>query len=192
MALVHIQSLLARIYTDAPLRQRFLLNPDDVAREYHLEDFEIKQIMTLSKSQVENFAVSLIYKRLGEIRKKLFLTARLLGKKFPRLFFEYAKKSSPRGVKKHLKDTFLFTQYIKRMADKEEVPPWILEVMQYEVNGMKMFLSPVFLSIAIFRYDIKSLMNSLLRNDKVQVAKRIRIGVWIKYLSKPRMYHKIF
>ncbi len=192
MALAHIQSMLAKIYTDAELRQRFMLNPYDVASAHNLEDSEIEQIIELSKPQVEDFAVSLIYKRLGETRKKLSFTARMLGKKFPRLFFQYAKESSPQGVKKYLKDTLLFAKYIERVAVKEEVAPWSLEIMRYEINGMKAFLSLFTVSVCMFRYDVEALNEALLRNDQVQPTKRLRAGLWVKYWPSKRMFHKVF
>ena len=191
MALAHVQSMLARIYTDTELRQKFLLNPFEVATEYNLEDSEIEQVIDLSKDQVESFAVSLIYKRLGEIRKKLPFTARLLGKKFSRLFFQYAQASTPQGIKKHLEDTFLFADYIKRMAGQEKAAPWVVEVLQYEVNGIKAIISKFSLSFVIFHYDIKGLVDSLLRDNQIQPKKRLRIGSWIKYLPSKRIFHII-
>ncbi len=192
MALVHIQSMLAKIYTDAELRQRFLLNPYAVATAHNLEDSDIEQIVELSKPQVEDFAVSLIYKRLGETRKKLSSTARVLGKKFPRLFFQYAKNSSPQGVKKHLKDALLFAQYIERVAVKEEVASWAVDIMRYEINGMKAFLSPFTVSVAVFHYDVEALNKAMLRNDQVQPTKRLRVSLWVKYWPNKRMFHKVF
>ena len=191
MALAHVQSMLARIYTDKELRQKFLLNPFDVATEYHLEDSEIEQVIDLSKDQVESFSVSLIYKRLGEIRKKLPFTARLLGKKFSRLFFQYAQASTPRGIKKHLDDTFLFAAYIKRMAAQEKVDPWVVEVLQYEVNGIKAVVSAVSASFMIFHYDIRELVDLLLKDGQIQPSKRLRMALWVKYLPSKRIFHII-
>ena len=191
MALVHVQSMLARIYTDKELRQKFLLNPFDVATEYNLEDSEIEQVIDLSKDQVESFSVSLIYKRLGEVRKKLPFTARLLGKKFSKIFFQYAQSSTPSGIKKHLEDTFLFATYIKRMAVQEKIAPWVVEVLQYEINGIRAVVSTVSVSLMIFHYDIRELIDLLLSDSQVQPRKRLRMGLWIKYLPNKRIFHII-
>ena len=191
MALIHIQSMLAKIYTDAPLRQRFLSNPYEVAAEYHLDNVEIEQILELSKNQVHNFAVSLIYKRLGEVRKKLPFTARLLGKKFSRLFLQYAKEGSLQSTKKHIKDTFNFAKYIRRMAIKEEVPVWALEVMDYELMGMKVFFSSFLISVRVFCYDVQNLVEALLKDGDIQPKKRIRVGMWVKFFSGRKVFHRI-
>jgi hypothetical protein len=71
MGLADVQRVLAQLYTNTTLRERFLTNPQSVGQELGLEAAEIEQIVQLSEKQVARFAQSLHNKRLGEVYKLL-------------------------------------------------------------------------------------------------------------------------
>ena len=109
MSLTTVQKVLARIYTDSKLRDNFLTNPDVVGTSLGLNCQEIWQLSQLSSKQVNLFANSLKHKRLGEIRKLLPLTHKILGKELDRLFFKYSETYLPTGINKHLLDAIALT-----------------------------------------------------------------------------------
>jgi hypothetical protein len=64
MGLAQIQQVLARLYTDAALRERFFADPQRTGAELGLDAGEVHQLAHLSVQQVTFFARSLQRKRL--------------------------------------------------------------------------------------------------------------------------------
>src|SRR5690349_10140574 len=101
MGLTKIQQVLAQIYIDSSLRENFFSDPRRVGEELGLSPEENLLLSQLSAKQVNIFAGSLKHKRLNEVEKLLQFTNKVLGKKFAKLFFQYAEKNNPNGIKKH-------------------------------------------------------------------------------------------
>ncbi|MGD1920833.1 MAG: hypothetical protein ACFCAD_19295 [Pleurocapsa sp.] len=129
MSLITVQQALARIYTDSKLRDDFLTNPDVVGRTLKLNCVEIQQLSKLSKKEVNMYASSLRYKRLGEIRQLLPLTNKVLGNELNKLFFQYAQTHLPQGNKKHLQDAIAFTKFILNTVIKDVNPDWLWDIV---------------------------------------------------------------
>jgi hypothetical protein len=89
MSLLAVQSLLAQLYTDSTFRARFFDDPDGACREMALTEAERQPLTALDRPQVERFARSLQQKRLGLARELLPGTARVMGDRFAKRFFQY-------------------------------------------------------------------------------------------------------
>ncbi|MBE9117522.1 hypothetical protein IQ249_16610 [Lusitaniella coriacea LEGE 07157] len=153
MGLEAVQSALAQLYTDRALREDFFTNPALAGREMGLNDEEISQLAQLSEQQVNLFASSLQYKRLGEVRKLLPLTQNVLGKRFGRLFLDYADAYIPQGTKKHWHDAIAFCEFlsVKSLGD------WVCTVVRYEKSCLEMFEPQRRLLIRFFPYPLQFL-----------------------------------
>src|SRR4051812_12929079 len=105
MGLAESQRLLARLYTDGPLRARFAADPSAVAAEFGLSPGEAATLAALPLDQVADFAGSLVRKRRGEVEPLLPLTPRALGPaRLADLFRRHARAHVPSGIRKHRDD----------------------------------------------------------------------------------------
>ena len=193
MSLATVQQVLARIYTDSNLRDDFFTNPDIVGRTLGLNCQEIQQLSQLSAQEVHLFAGSLKRKRLGEIRKLLPLTHKVLKKQFDRLFSSYAETYLPTGSKKHLFDAIQFAQFIKQInAIKPIEPAWILDVLRYERMWLKTIQSKSFLIGGRFNYEMEPLIHSLQIENSTPVLKlKANIITWFRF-SQNRQWRSLF
>ena len=181
MSLSTVQQVLARIYTDSKLRDDFLTNPDVVGISFGLNCQEIQQLSKLSSQQVNLFASSLKHKRLGEIRKLLPLTNKVLGKELDRLFFKYSETYLPTGSKKHLLDAIAFTKFLEQNITTDNIQPaWVLDVLRYEKIRLKMFQGKGFIICDRFSYHLESLINSLHSDSPTLLNPQPNIGIWFK------------
>ncbi len=195
MALVQVQSLLARLYTDADLREKFFVDPDQIAKEFCLSQTEVENFSQINHIQIKSFSVSLIQKRLSEVRKKLGLTSRLLGPRFPPLFFRFAQAKPGHGIRKHLEDCFAFADFLRSVARREGIPEWILEILRYEMMGLKTaYGRGLSLHVSFFKYAIQDLLIELLRkgNNSSQPKRKFTVGIWMRIFSNKRVWHKLF
>src|SRR5215212_7085706 len=133
MGIGQVQWLLAQLYTDAKLRERFFSDTQAVSEEYGLSPDEARQLRQLSATQVTFFADSLRRKRLNGVAKLLPLAARALGERFDELFTEFADTFVPSGTNKQRQDARAFATFIDGNARGRQIgPPWVLELMRYE------------------------------------------------------------
>ncbi len=187
MSLKTVQKVLARIYTDSKLRDNFLTNPDVVGASLSLNCQEILQLSQLSSKQVNLFANSLKHKRLGEIRKLLPLTNKILGKELDRLFFKYSETYLPTGIKKHLLDAIALTEFIEQQITTNNIQPaWILDVLRYEKIRLKMLQGKQLIMSDRFNYHLESLINSLDSDAQPQLNPQPNLGIWFKLTPKEK------
>lgn len=116
MGLAEVQALMAQLYTDAPLRERFFDDPTAVGLEFDLSGDEIRHLEHLSERQVGRFADALRGKRLHGVAKLLPLTREALGDRLHDLFQRYAGTYAPRGIRKHRDDALAFATDVERLA----------------------------------------------------------------------------
>ncbi|MBD2296084.1 hypothetical protein H6G06_22040 [Anabaena sphaerica FACHB-251] len=155
MGLVETQKFFAQLYTNSQLRERFFANPDVVGLDLGLSLDEIQQLSQLSAKDVNIFANSLKWKRLGEVRELLPRTARVLGKDFNALFWRYAETYLPPGIKKHQNDAISFANFIVKTAQEESIEPaWISDLVRYEKTWLLAYKSHLYLQICWFSYAI--------------------------------------
>lgn len=155
MGLKQTQQLLAQLYTNTELRSRFFANPQAVGLEMGLSDDEARQFAELSTTQVNVFANSLIWKRLGEVREMLPRTAKVLGKNFTTLFWRYAETTIPQGVKKHREDAIAFADFIINVSPIEGIEPvWIEDLVRYEQTWLLTYAQDRCYKILRLRYAV--------------------------------------
>jgi hypothetical protein len=183
MSLVNSQQALARIYTDSKLRNIFFTNPNIVGKSLGLDCQEILQLSQLSSQQVNLFASSLKRKRLGEVRKLLPLTNKVLGKEFDRLFFSFAETYLPTGSRKHLLDSIAFCNFIQQNLTPEKTQPWLFDILSYETIRLKMLLGKQKFIWSCFNYQIETLIANLESNLPSVPYPQPTIVIWFKLTS---------
>ena len=131
MGLAESQRLLARLATEAPLRERFLADPPAVALEFGLSPGDLAG---LPPGQLDEFARSLIGKRLRAVESLLPLTALALGPaRFAASFRAHARAHVPLGIKKHRDDAAAFAGFL---ANRAEGPSWPSELARHEAAAL--------------------------------------------------------
>ena len=133
MELARQQWLLARLYTQAALRQRFFRDPDAVLRELGFPPENASPWTGSLREEVQSFARSLQRKRLQDTEKILPITRRLLGEAFVPCFLEYAEGPRPTGPSAGLEEAVAFAEFLQR-ADpvRHGLSPWKLDLVRYE------------------------------------------------------------
>ena len=130
MGLAETQALLARLYTDAPLRARFLADPAAVGASCGVTAREAADLAVCAGPQIERFARSLIHKRRREVEKLLPGSLRALGPgRFSALFDRHAAAYVPSGVARHRSEALAFAASI-RPGDPEGA--FARDMLRYE------------------------------------------------------------
>lgn len=194
MGLANIQRVLAQLYTNTTLRERFLADPQGIGQELGLETAEIAQIAQISAQQVTLFANSLHSKRLGEVYKLLPLSYKVLGQSFTALFRQYADTYVPHGIKKHRDDAITFAAFIERIAHSKGIEPeWAIEVVRYEKARLLALEATRCLVICRFRYNMSKLLQGVARGDeRLLLVRRLGIVVWWRWWSGGRLWRVMF
>jgi hypothetical protein len=180
MGLVQTQQVLAQLYTNTELRKRFFANPQTVGAELGLSDEDINQLSQLSAQQLNVFANSLKWKRLGEVRELLPRTARVLGKNFNDLFWRYAETHIPQGIKKHQEDAIAFANFI----EKQDIEPaWVSDLVRYEKTWLLTYESHRCLQVCWFRYPIDKL------GSTQEIHRQLTLAIWWRSTERSPLYH---
>jgi hypothetical protein len=180
MSLAKIQALLARLYTDAELREHFLLEPEKVCAENDLIGSEVEQIAQILPEELSFFAESLFYKRLREVEKLLPRTKEILSADFEKYFREFSNGFLPATIKKHLEDAVQFADFLLKQELKSA---WLKDLTRYEqanliFNGFgKKFL------IRRFNFNIKEISPK-----SPQAQRKSSVAVWFRIGGKTRHF----
>ncbi|OUL18120.1 hypothetical protein BV378_37340 [Nostoc sp. RF31YmG] len=177
MGLAQTQQVLAQIYTNSEFRQRFFANPQTVGAELGLSEAEIQQLSAISAQQVNIFANSLKWKRLGEVRELLPRTARVLGKNFNDLFWRYAETHLPQGIKKHREDAIAFSSFIQQ---EEIEPDWVSDLVRYEKTWLLAYESHRCLRVCWFRYPVDKL------GSGENIPRQLTLAIWWRFSPRSR------
>ncbi len=182
MGLAEVQQVLAQLYTNTLLRERFFANPQELGEELGLSYDEAQQLAQLSPQQVNLFASSLKRKRSSQVRELLPLTQQVLGKEFSKLFWRYAETYYPQGIKKHWEDAIAFCTFIEKVAQVEGItPPWIWELVRYEKACLQAAEPTCRLIWCRFRYALKPLLQSLAQQKGTPVLLRQHtMALWFR------------
>ncbi|MEH2378531.1 MAG: hypothetical protein V7K27_06450 [Nostoc sp.] len=184
MGLAQTQEVLAQLYTNTDLRERFFANPQAVGAELGLSCDEAQKLAQLSAQEVNIFANSLKWKRLGEVREQLPRTARVLGKNFTTLFWRYAQTHLPKGIKKHREDAIAFANFIVEVAQQEDInPPWVSDLVRYEKTWLLAYEPSSRLSVCWFSYPIDKLASSDTMNRQATIA------IWFRFSKRSQLRH---
>jgi hypothetical protein len=134
MGLAEAQRLLARLSTDASLRARFATDPAGVASEFGLSPAEAASFAEVPTGQLDEFARSLVRKRLGAVESLLPLTLRGFGpSRFASRFARHARTYIPTGIKKHRDDAVAFAVFL---AGEASDPPWLADLARLEAAAL--------------------------------------------------------
>jgi len=185
MGLAEVQRTLARIYTDAELRERFFGDPLNVGREIGLSAEESSNLAQMSAAQVKTFADSLYGKRLLGVGKLLAMTRRTLGERFDAHFRRFAAAPVQGGTPQYLDDAMKFATYLENSLCEERVGSgWTLDLLRYEKARLKAADPKRRVVAAYFRHDISRLVRSVARKEEPPtVVKRATVALWVR--SKP-------
>jgi hypothetical protein len=130
MGLAETQRALARLYTDADIRERFFTDPRAGAASLGLSEDEAGALASVERDRLGSFARSLIGKRLSAVASLVPLTAAALDRDFGPLFRAHAREYLPRGTKKHREDALAFLRFLENHT---ELPSRrVLDTAHYE------------------------------------------------------------
>jgi hypothetical protein len=174
MGLAEVQGVLARLYVDPSLRDRFFASPAAVGAELGLDAEEARDLARIPRRQVEQFADSLRRKRREQVRGVIPITARALGRAFAALFERYADESPPRGSKADLDDAIGFVDTLRRWADPIE-PAWAVDLARYELAWRQAARSGRIPIVRMFRFPVARLA---IGPEPEPVARRATLACW--------------
>ncbi len=169
MGLAEIQSVLARLYVDPTLRDRFFADPAAVGAELGLNAEEALGLACVSRRQVEQFADALRHKRRDQVRRVIPLAAQAMGGRFAELFERYARESPPRGSKPDLDDAVAFVEALSRWPCQVEVEPqWASDLARYELAWRLAMRAGRLPLIRAFRFPVNQLRAASRRSHLVR------------------------
>jgi hypothetical protein len=185
MGLTEVQRLLARLYTDAELRERFFVEPGQVGEAFGLTTDEAYRLAQLSAQQVGRFAASLQRKRLNGVARLLPLTRRALGERFDELFQHHADAYLPVGRRKQREDALTFCAFLARAAREVELnPAWVLDVARYEAAKLRSAEQPV--TVCAMRHTVPVLMRGSEEGALLSLPVRPTLVVWLRFSRRSR------
>ncbi len=188
MGLIEVQRVLAQLYTNVELREKFLANPQQIATEFGLNSVDIEHLTALSAFHLREFANSLQHKRLGEVSKILILTEKSLKTKFAELFLEFTSNYLPSGIKKHRDDAIAFAKFIASPIHKD-ILEWCQEIALYEATRLQLVESKKLLIFRKFRYPLKQIIQSLFRGEEIITTKKLTLVIWVRIPGQTTWYH---
>jgi hypothetical protein len=188
MGLAHWQDLLARLYTDAALRERFAADPQAVGREFGLGPEEAARLAELSTAQLRHFAASLVTKRRREVEKQLPLARRALREAvFAELFRRHAAAFHPAGARKHRDDAVAFAAVLERAARAGEIgPAWVADLVRYEAATLVMGDPSRLWAARRFRHSLVDLVRDGLEGGGAPPS-RTSLVLWFRLARRGRV-----
>ncbi|MDI1240501.1 MAG: hypothetical protein PSX80_01105 [bacterium] len=173
MSLQKQQDILARIYTDAEFRGRFLSDPE-LAAAAGLSRTDAIQLASAAADEVRWFADSLTNKRLREVAKMLPLTHLDIGARaFEEEFRQFAVDFSPTSVKKHLEDSLAFADLLIR----REIDASVKSLIHFESRRLRHTSLDRAVSFCVLRRDPRKLPSK-------------GIGLWIAVKRWSRIFFR--
>jgi hypothetical protein len=177
MDLKATQRLLAELYTDGALRQRFAVSPADVAKEFGIAPAEAHHLEELSAAQLAGYARCLKRKRLSELRRALPGTCRALGADLAGLFDLHAARYQPQGVNRQVDDAVAFAESLRDARHR------IAEPARYEANWLRIRHGGFWPRVAFFRSDPRETATG---GTTEYGSKRRLIACWFRLGGRPR------
>ena len=181
MDLKATQRLLASLYTDETLRQRFLSAPSAVAVEFGITGADARHLAGLSSSQLSGFSRSLTRKRLQELRRVLPATCRALGPRLEDLFARHAAEYHPTGLHRHAADAAAFAAFVARPP--LAVPGAVADLASYESHALQFHLGRKFPLLAVFHSDPRRYAPA--ESDGARPP-CLTLAVWFHLFGRPR------
>lgn len=189
-----MQQLLARLYTDVELRERFFVDPLSVGRELGLSAEEARHMARLPSSQINMFADSLLNKRLLGVGKLLPLMRRVLSERFDTHFRRFAATHEYDGHTQYLGDALEFANYLEENLREERLGAgWTLDLLRFEQARLKASDPSRRWVARYFRHDISRLVRSVARKEETPVvARRSTVAVWWRPVRRGTVRYAVF
>jgi hypothetical protein len=184
MGLMQTQALLARLFTDAQFRGAFFGDPQGAAQRFGLSAEEAETLAALDRTEVQDFARSLLGKRALDARKVLPLAAKALGKDFDRLFFEAIE--GPPSPQRHRADAAALARLL---GSRNAEPAWVGDLARFELAFVSAARPGAFLRR--FAWPVNDIARLLLASAPVDVAPRPCIGFWFR-APGAKLYWRMF
>jgi hypothetical protein len=192
MALADVQTVLARLFTDASFRASFFADPVAVGRSSGLGPAEAQVLAALSREEVEQFASTLRRKRADDVRKVLPMTAHALGPAFGS-HVRPAIASAPRP-RRHRDDARALVNHLVRLARSQQLElPWAADLARYEVTFAEVLHHPACLVVHHFRFPVAALSGAILSGaPTANIKPRATIGVWLRWPGRRGFFHWVW
>lgn len=180
MGLAEVQKMLAQLYTDNDLRERFFNDPLRTGRELGLSVEEARRLSQLSAGEVKQFADTLTGKRLLGVGKLLPFTRRILKEDFDARFRRFAAENKQAVAPHYFGDAELFSLHLEKCLRREAcAETWVLDLLRFERARVLVGSSRRLLITRYFRHDIRQLVSSLARREDTPVVmRRPSLAVW--------------
>jgi len=168
MELAATQKLLARIYTDSTLRNRFFADPVSIGASFGLSAEEAQTLAELPKDDVHDFTKSIRRQRLESVTALLPETVKILGRRFGELFREYVVKSQLSADAHPWTDAIRFcTACITAQKLKVTVKRWEMEMMRYEGARLEFLHGEKSMQMHFSMYGVTRAANTLAAGGEV-------------------------
>jgi hypothetical protein len=115
---MNMTSALARLLTEAPLRDNFRVDAQRTARELSVDADSIDTFCALDPSRLDAQAATLLSKRYHEAFSLLPETCAQLQHNGRDVFMEYAHSHWPEGHRRHLIDAVKFCQFLITLGSR--------------------------------------------------------------------------
>lgn len=182
MSLREQQNLLARLYTDKNLREKFFAEPKKIGFEFELTQKEIHEIVEIAPQELNFFAESLFWKRVREVEKFLPFTKKILAEDFQSLFEQFTQNFNPKSVKKHLEDAFEFCKFLQT----NEIPLIAKNIAAFEKAKLSVFGYGKKLVFCKLDHDIHTFFSG---KNTEKLDKRRKFAIWIKIGNRVRHFY---
>ena len=192
-----VQTLLARLYTQTALRQRFFEDPELVGKEFGLSAQEIQLLSTLPPAQTHFFSHSLIHKRQGQVQKLLAYSYGVMGSTFQKLFHQFAEETNFKGIRKHQEDALAFASYLQQSLKQDTAlaarfPAWLGDLLAYEAACIEANQPSCRLLVRWFRYPVRDIARALFKEQPPPETTRMTLAVWLRPTSSHELTHRLF
>ena len=195
MGLKAQQAALAKLYTSKSSREH-LENPASKENDsLELSQAEQVKLNSILEGDVTSFAISLLRKRLGQVKNILPGTCALLAENLWNLFESFAANQPTYGVKRHLTDARNFANFLAKKN-----PSGIFNVkdhkavLKYEQTWLNSELSIQFLKVRSFKHDISNYTARLAKRGATPVySGKPRVCIWFRISGRHRViYWELF
>jgi enoyl-CoA hydratase/carnithine racemase len=185
MGLADVQAALARLFTDADLRDRFFNDPIATGRTLGLAEAEANGLASLVRVDVDRFAATLRRKRVDDARKFLPLTAQALGHSFAPLLLASISDSIPPA--RHRDDARAFVAHLSR---PEVNPPWAGDLARFELAFQEALALKFGLIVRRFRFPVGRLLEAAhLGRSLDDIRPRATLGFWLRVPGRRGVIH---
>jgi len=195
MGLEEQQAALAKIYTSHSLREQLVKLA--LKEDFYLGLCRSEQtkLYSIVNTDIKIFALSLLRKRLEQIKKILPGTCALLAENLSSLFQTFAADKPTTGVKRHLIDASNFANYL---AQKKPNQIFRLDeqkaVLEYEKTWVNSELSAMLLKVKFFKHDISNYTKQLeMQEPNRAYFGKPRVCIWFRLSRSHRvLYWELF